>query len=423
VFAGGSLVARARRWASRELIHRRLPHGLIHWSYLYGSPTGPLARQREMWRGSVPRLPRPLWAVLEAWLWLRWQLWSGPASVARAVRRAGPRVREEEGLGLLEQARAVASIALGFCVPPFEIYRHRLYRPENRHRVSELVFDHTADALRRLLDAPGPATQDSLRLLEDKERQTAELSAMGVPMAPIIEVVQRGASRPLSDYVSDGRVLFCKPRHGSASVGAFSTRLLSVGPTVQPLQDRPLSGQDAESYWKALLRDDDMLIQPRLSVTPVLACAATDDDIVTSRYITRRAWPGEGDAEEIVPFCATLELPASRDDRSGWALYVVLQVEVDTGQVGPFPQQYLRAEAAERHSAALGQLSGLRLPDWAAICRWSAVAHRHCEGVHSIAWDWAFTASGPLLLEGNAGWAVGVPQQLKGGLCSWASLA
>src|SRR6202035_2485975 len=203
------LAARLRRWVSREVLHRRLPHGLVHWRYLTVSPPAPLARQREMWWRSLPRLPRSLWIAIEGSLWLRWQLWSGPLGVVRAVRRAGPRVREEEGIGLLVQARLVARIALGYCVPAFEVYRHRLYRRENRAHVGELIFDHTAEALRCLLDAPGWATRDSQLLLMDKERQSAELAATGVPVAPISAVVGRGAGPDLKPYLSGGQPGFC----------------------------------------------------------------------------------------------------------------------------------------------------------------------------------------------------------------------
>lgn len=403
--AVGRLIAALRR----EVISRRLPHGLVHWRYLSAQPPEPLARQRALWRGSVPRLPRPLWAALEVWLWLRWQLWSGPVSVVRSVRRLGSRVREEEGIGLLEQARVVGAVALGYCVPPFEIYRHRLYRRENTTRVAELVFDHTAEAFRRSVNAPGARTQASLHLLADKERQTAELSALGVPMTPILEVVRRGTRTKLEHCLSDAAPVFCKPRHGSAGVGAFSACVVSGVITAQPLDGLERVGEEAEEHWDRLLCDDDMLVQPRLSVHPGIAPAASEDDIVTARFITLRG-------DDIEPYCATLELPAGRDVASGRCRYVVLAVQADTGAVAPFPEEYLRVDEAERQRAALLGLETPTILHWDAVRELSALAHRQFAGVHAIAWDWAITADGPLLLEGNAGWATTTPQQLHGGL-------
>jgi hypothetical protein len=325
-------------------------------------------------------------------------------------------VRDEEGIGLFTQVHEVAGIALGFCVPPFEIYRYRLYRRENRGRVSELIFDHTAEALRNQVDSPGPGTRGSRELLADKERQTAEFSALGVPMAPIRVIVRRGSSTKLVSCLSREEPLFCKPRHGSASVAAHTARLASGVLTVEPLHGLPLCAEAAEAYWQRALAGDDMLVQPRLTVHPDLMPAASDDDIVTVRYITQRAGAPVDAAEGLEAYCATLELPAGKEETSGACRYVVLAVDARTGEIGAFPEHYLPADAAARGRRARARLRCATVPGWTTIVAASARAHRHCLGVHAIAWDWAITAAGPLLLEGNAGWGVVTPQQLHGGL-------
>src|SRR5437764_1738451 len=210
----GSRPARAVRWLERELIYRRLPHGLVHWRYLERRPPAPLVRQRAVWRASLPYLPSPLWAAVETWLWLRWQLWSGPASIVRAVQRLGPQVRDEDGIGMLAQIVRVTALALGYCIPPVEIYRHRLYLRDSPTGVGDLVFEHTAEAYRHTVDAPGPEARCSRDLLSDKERQTADLLALGVPAAPIAAAVRRGSSLRLERWLGDGKQLFGKPRHG-----------------------------------------------------------------------------------------------------------------------------------------------------------------------------------------------------------------
>jgi putative polysaccharide biosynthesis protein len=123
-----------------------------------------------------------------------------------------------------------------------------------------------------------------------------------------------------------------------------------------------------------------------------------------------------GALEEIESYFATLELPAGIDDRSGRPFYVVLVVDPDTGQVWRYPSAHLSAAAVERQRSALSQLLTRHVPGWETIRDASALAHRHFPGVHSIAWDWAITAEGPLLLEGNAGWGTAMAQQLRGGL-------
>jgi Sugar-transfer associated ATP-grasp len=412
------------RWLRREVIRRRLPHGLVHWRYLLPRPPPPLARQRSLWLTSVPGLPRPLWWTVELWLWLRWQLWHGPHSVWRAVRRLGPRVRDEEGISLLAQGYTVARLALAYCIPPHEIYRYRLYRRDQRGRVGMLVYDHTVASFHQARNDPGDATHEALRLLADKQRQTAELAALGVPVVPIHSVVPRRSSVPLRSYLGDGATIFCKPRHGSAGRGAFTARISEGGCLmVDPLVRPTLSGEAAEAYWTGLLKRDDMLIQPRLSVDQDFSKLATADDIVTVRYISQRVGTDANGHAQLDGYCATLELPCWKDEASGRRGYVVLEIDAPSGKVEGFPEAYLSGEAAARYRSVTAQVAGMTIPNWQQIRQASHIAHRRCRGIHAIAWDWALTAEGPLLLEGNSGWSTSTPQLLGRGLITAAPSA
>lgn len=401
-----------RRW---EVIHRPIPHGLVHWRYLTARPPDALARQRCLWL-AARHGPRPLWWALELYLYLKWQLWRGPASVWRAVRGLGPAVRNEEGIGLLAQGWAVARLSLSYCLPPYEIYRYRLYRAKNRAQVVTLVYDQTLAAFHRGRNDPGDATRQSLFLLGDKELLTAELSSAGVPMAPILTVARRGSGTPLASLVSEGEAVFCKPRHGSGGRGAFTARLSGRVLTVDAVDGSRYSGAAAEAYWSRLLQDDDMVVQPRLSAHPDVGDLATVDDIVTVRYITERVSPATGDGTGIRCYCATLELPCGTDRMSPWPSYVIVEVDPDSGDILGFPEEYLRGEDIVEYRRVLTQAGHRRVPAMDCIRQASQIAHHSCPGVHAIAWDWAITPDGPLLLEGNSGWAVDTPQQLKGGL-------
>lgn len=408
---------RLLRWLRREAIRRRLPHGLVHWRYVLTEPGAAFVCQRTLWLQSLPRVPRPLWWALELWLWLKWQLWHGPQSVWRTVRRTGPRVRDEEGISLPAQGLTVGRLALGYCIPPFEIYRHRLYRREHRHRARTLVYDHTLASFHQSRNDPGAATRESLLLLLDKQRQATELAALGVPVAPILAVVPRRSPTPLNAYLSDEDEIFCKPRHGSAGRGAFTARAspkhsLTVEPTTGPA----LTGQAADAHWARLLEQDDMLVQPRLSVAPALVELATADDIVTVRYISERVGTDGHGETELECYCATLELPCGKDDASGRRRYVVLEIDAGSAAVKGFPESYLFAEAAAIYRRVVAQAAGMTVPNWQQIRRHSHTAHRRCAGIHAVAWDWALTAAGPVLLEGNSGWGASTPQQLKGEL-------
>lgn len=351
--------------------------------------------------------------ILEAWLWLRWQLWSGPLALWRSLRRAGPRIRAEEGISLVRQAWRVGTLSLGYCIPPFEIVRYRLYR--NAPGVTEYVYDHTLTAFHAQRNAASDAAAASVLLLADKERQTAELAELGVAMVPILAVARRGSHELLASHLSKDDTLFFKPRHGSRSQGAFAAQLDRGVVVVDPVAGTQLRGKDAARYWSRLLDADDMIVQPRLGVDPEVADLASPDDIVTVRYISQRQPAAERPESEVSCYCATLELPAGRSGEGPRPVYVVLPVDPLTGRIARFPPRLPSGEAGN-YDRVYARLGDRVVPGWTAICRGSHVAHGHFPGLHAIAWDWAVTPAGPRLLEGNSGWGVAMPQLLYGGL-------
>ncbi len=419
---------RVARFLWREAIRRPMPHGVVHWRFCLRHLSGPLARQRALWRASLPGLPRPAWFLLEAWLWLRWQLWGGPRRVWRTTRRLGHRVRSEEGVGLARQAWRVWTVSQGYCVPPSDVYRFRLYRPGSRARAPEFVYPHTAAAFHHRRNSAADGARASSELLADKELQTAELTRLGIPMVPILAVARRGTGEALGSHADDPAArFFCKPRHGSAGRGAFAARGEGDTIVVETFHGVRLTGPEAAAHWARLLDDDDMLVQLRLSTHPHLADLATADDVVTVRYISERRPPGDG----VACYCATLELPAGRRGSARRPAYVVLEVDAESGAIMGVPDDRLpddrlpddrlpddrqAGDLGRRYCDVLARLGERRVPGWDEIRRGSHLAHTRFPGIHAIAWDWAVTPSGPLLLEGNGGWGVSTPQILKGGL-------
>lgn len=406
---------RAARFLWQESVVRRVPHGLMHWRYAQRHLAEPLASQRRIWLGSLPALPRPAWLAVEASLWLRWQLWSGPRSVLHSARVSGRAVRDEEGLGLARQAWRAWTLAVAYCLPPSETYRYRLYRPCNRPLVGEFVYDHTVAAFHQARNC-GPGATSSLALLADKARQASELSALGVPVVPNLAVVGRGATARLDTLVPPGGACFCKPRHGARGQGAFAVYWEGGGLVVEPLHGGRLTGVAVDELWAQLLDKDDMLVQPRLSTGSELADLATDDDVVTVRYISERDPGGDGDGADHGCYSASIELPAGRSGEAHGIAYVILEVDAVSGVIKRFPPQWLSVDEATNYDRVYTHLDGRSVPGWDRIRHGSHVAHAHFPGVHAIAWDWAVTPGGPLLLEGNGGWGPALPQMLKGGL-------
>ncbi|MGZ8915409.1 MAG: sugar-transfer associated ATP-grasp domain-containing protein [Methylobacter sp.] len=404
-------LARAVRILKREVWLRRLPHGLVSWRYLW--PGDARLAHRRLWWDGARRLPRPLWLVLELWLWLRWVGFEAWRSTWRTVRLLGSDIRARDGLSLGQQGWRTLSLALTWCIPPSDVYRFGLYR--DPAAALDFVYGHELLAYHQWRSTERGMTRASMALLQDKHRQTEVLAADGVPMAPILMHVPRRAAVTLADRLKTGQVYFCKTCSGNRGIGAFT-----VWPTPDGLRGRLLDGAwlesaDAvETAWRKLLALDDALIQPRLANHPELAPLAVGEDVITVRFISQ--WHGH----DLNCLSATLEIPVGHDEKSGHPRYVILPISPETGQLRPFPEERLLTEQARLQMLRTWEQCehGTSLPHWPELVAASYRAHRRFPDIWAIAWDWVITPEGPRLLEGNSGWGMVTPQLLQGGLLS-----
>lgn len=401
---------RRYRHLYREVIRRRLPRGVIHWRYLRPGSDARVRLHRQFWWQSRGRWPRALWCLVEAWLWLRWVAWSGWWASARAVRRLGPTVAAEEGTAPWRQYARVLRLALGWSISPADIYRFRLYRQPDA--VADYVFGQETQAYHRWRSAPRGLTQDSLALLQDKPALAERLARLGIPVVPTVGCVARGAdSTSLAEQMRGLDEVFCKSRSGNQGRNAFAAWRIARSLAGLSFAGRPLNDTaQVERAWRDLLKRDDAVIQPRLKNHPALAPMTDGNEAITVRLITQ--WTAEA------PACldASLEIPGGRDPDSGHTRYVVLPLRPESGELQPLPPKILlTAEARARAENLLCDAPTDRVPEWDTVVHNSFRAHAAFPDVHAIAWDWVVTPEGPVLLEGNSGWGMAVPQMLHGG--------
>jgi hypothetical protein len=401
-------------WAllKRELLQRRLPHGLLGWRYLWPGRDARIRAHRSCWWASGARWPRPLWMMLEGWHWLRWvgySAWLASWRMDRAQRRNNALENWPPGSGW-----RVLRLALAWCIPPRDSVRFGLHRrPE---AALDYVFDQELGGWHRLCSLPLGLSRASLALLQDKPRLSEALGAAGIPMAPILAVVARETpERPLSSFLRDATPVFCKMRSGNQGRGAFAAWRVGDGWAGRTFIGQPLENSQAvEQAWQALLQLDDALIQPRLDNHPALAGLGLAGEAITVRYISE--WRVNG----LACLSAVLEVPTHRAERSGETGYTILPVEAGTGRLLPWPDpDKLPAEARERaerlYRMALDR-SLTRLPCWDELARRTLRAHAVFPDISDIAWDWVITPTGPVLLEGNGGWGAAMPQLIGGGV-------
>ncbi len=401
---------RRARYLYREVIRRRLPHGVINWRYLRPGADERIRLHRRFWWQNRGHFPRLLWCVNETWLWLRWSLWSGWWASARAVRHFGPTVAAEVGMAPWRQFVHVLRLALAWSIHPAEVYRFRLYRQP--HTVPDYVFGQETYAYHRWRSESLGWTQESLALLQDKVALAERLARIGIPVVSTVRSIARGSdSAPLAERMDGLDRVFCKGRSGNRGRNAFAAWRTADGLAGLRFEGQPLDDtRQVERAWRELLRIDDALIQPHLENHPALKPMIDGSEAITVRLISQ--WSGDA------PAClgATLEIPAGRAPEGERTEYALLPLRLETGELQPVPAQVLLNPVARARAERL-RLSAptYRVPEWDPLVRDSLRAHSCLPDVRAIAWDWVVTPDGPILLEGNAGWGVMTPQIFHGG--------
>jgi hypothetical protein len=358
----------------------RRPSGLLSWRYFWPPALGDprVAAHRRLWLGARGKRPMVPWLARELLAWLRWSI--------RHARRGGP----------------------GWTIPAHETRRFGL--AERPDAALDHVYDCETSAFHAARNPPEAAPQTVL--LADKLATAHLLAAAGVPTAPVSARVPQGTAPPLAALLPERGAVFCKARSGSGGRGAFAAWRQGAGLAGRRFEGGEIAGDAVEAAWAALARSDDALVQPLLRNHAALAALAADEELITIRYITRFA------AGEPEFFCASIEIPAGRGPMGG-ARYAILPLDASSGALLALPD-HASGEWRESCREARARAPDVTaVPHWAEIAEASHRAHRAVPALWAVAWDWAVTPDGPVLLEGNAAWALATPQLLLGPALLW----
>jgi hypothetical protein len=405
-------VKRLLSFADRYFLCRALPHGMISWRYLLPLQPPKVRIHRQLWlMGRHPRIPLPLYFLIELLLWLRWVTFACWRRSWRAVQRWGAELGERERIGKSTLLIRVLAMSLCHCIPPAEIFAFGLYRGTSKQDVWDYVFTNEVPGFHRWRSAKLGEYSASLALLQDKSGLANLLASRGIPMAPVLGEIPRGAQFDPAPWLQNATRLFCKPRHGSGSRDAFviESRDKEKEPAIFAVKNGMKAQPSSLDSLQKAIGNDDFLVQPVMGNHPLFAALCPTEDAITLRMITEKH-PAHG----ICCYCATLEIPHQEDD--GGQCHTILPIELSSGLITPFPAQRLPAPAQSRHDAVFARLADCAVPFWDEISNSAMAAHRQLPELYAIAWDYVITADGPYMLEGNSGWGTTTPQVLHGGV-------
>jgi hypothetical protein len=391
-----------------ELWLHKVPNGLIHWRY-FGFRLTPLAKQhRQFWWANKRGIPRLIWLIIELWRWLRWVFYYAWVFSWKATRSWGAEVYALEGLSINQQFWRVLKLAITWCIPPSASYQFRLY--QSSASPLSFIFNHESPGYHAIQNKPYLKHQESLELIQDKLTLANKLKSLGVRMVDTLHHQTRGSNVKLRQLINAAHPVFCKSRFGNQGIGAFSAWQTTKELRGFTFQGTLLANEiEVESAWANLLSLDDALIQPKLITHAALIKMGNNQDVITVRYITKQH------KGTILCLASFLEIPVGQS-KTGQNAYTFLPIDPQNGEIRKIPNHVLLNTEAKTDAAHIWKRSPKNklMPFWAELCHASLLAHQHCSEIHAIAWDWVITDDGPVMLEGNTGWGVLMPQILKG---------
>jgi hypothetical protein len=215
-----------------------------------------------------------------------------------------------------------------------------------------------------------------------------------------------------------GPGLVLKPLTGNAGRGVVRFRCrqgqLQAEGLFRPLppgaaNDLPLDGAAGNvspaglhAHWQRLLgRAEPAIAMPYLHQA---ASLPPTDPAVVVRVITHRASPTAAPTVRHAWLEVPLPAGASEPGRQGPVAFIDLQGRL-------LPMADARVTEVQRQALAQWQaLAARRPPELVACLEASLAIHQTLPPIDAVAWDWIPAAPDPLLLEGNSGFGMLVPQ-------------
>lgn len=373
----------------RDRLRRtRAPSGLVSLSYVRPDPLVRL--HRHLLAVAEPRIPRTVYWPMQA------------VSYARFV--GGGLAGRSDGAD--DDLRVVrCRLRRRHTIDPLGARRFGL--DERPGRWPLYIYDREAGAfhaMRNRLLAAGPADELRRQIVEiqDKAQTSATLDRLGITTALIHRATRAGEVVDLRALVEEVGPVFCKPRTGSRGQHSFTAELADGRLRVRRYQSTEAE-QDGADYARYQFRSRPYLIQEHLRSHHDLVPpgGGADWDVVTVRLITHSPHvPGDR------VYSAILELPMPISEAPSLGYHLSILDPLDGAVLRPLD---LSGDAGF-------PAPGTVVPNWPALLAAGLAGHEAYPSIYAIAWDFAITLEAPVLLEGNTGWGVEIPQMAHGPL-------
>jgi hypothetical protein len=394
--------------ALRQTWRRRLLYGLLSVRFLFPASNPWINLHRDL-HLSTSNAWRAFFTVANIWLALRWLMWSAWRASSAAVHNHGLAAQDAGAQSPAAQRRAILRLALLHSIPPQAWYQYQLWQPSKDFWA--YVYDSELPQFHQFYN--GNVKGAGARLLADKWLFPQTAAAHGIAITPSLGQLDSGRHATLLALLQHHSAVFCKPRFGNASIGAFAVVSHDDIVQVKLLEaDIVLLGDEATEAIRNLLSGHDYVVQPLLlnhHALQVLCDQQTHGfpEAISVRVLSRRQH-GRVDL-----FCAYLEIPRHDNGRKQHAL---IAVDCDDGSLRTDDDNWHYRQLRQRQPQLLSVATGIVIPYWEQTRAQAQAAHALVEDINIVAWDFIVTDVGAVLLEGNVNWRVSPPQILFGPL-------
>lgn len=394
--------------ALRQLRRRRLPYGLFSLRFLALSADPYISSHRSL-RLSTSCAWRAFFTAANFWLLPRWLIWSAWRMSENVVRSHGDAAQNAGAPPPAGQRRAVLRLALLHSIPPQAWYLYQLWQP-SRNKWA-YVYDNELPQFHQFHN--GKVKGAGSRLLADKWLFAHTATARGIAMPPSLAELHSGGHEVLLALLGQHQALFCKPRFGNASHGAFAVIMRDSVLQLKLLADGTVQqGMSATDTITRLLSQCDYLVQPLLANHATLQALCDQEvqgfaEAISLRLLSRHR-QGKFDL-----FGAYLEIPRREN---GHKIHALIAIDADTGRLRTDDDNWHYHQLRQRHPQLLPAAADITIPHWHQILAQALKAHACANDINIVAWDFIVTDEGALLLEGNINWRVTPVQILFGPL-------
>lgn len=333
--------------------------------------------------------------VLSCWWPLR-----GMFLAWKFTRKFGKTAYEETGLGTTRQFFQQWFLAFWYSINPLEYYSLSLYRTENIRRIGAFFYNFEAGRYAGIAPDSRAST-----IIGDKEAFARFCSEHGLACVPTMGLAGKGEGYNAHDVLrmAGESPLLIKPVDGSRGKGIVAIEKTAEGGFL--LCGR-CSGSEItlEQELSNKLAGGRFLLQPLLKNHQRLADLG-DGGLTSIRIVTMLNQPG-GKAEYLM---AVLQLPRKESIISNHGVFCA--VDAVSGTISEGRVQTPSSPLFLRHPDTGVMLKGRKIPFWVEAKALALRAHTQLGACSSLGWDVAVTAEGPLLLEANSGWGMGMMQR------------